>query len=108
MTDFQKQCHEALQAVFDAYDIAPNFETFPDSTLVVEDNQTYLRAELTHSGRYYDVYIYADEAGADIGGNWYIFETQDFPEPNSLIASFAAFMERCLAGGNPATVRREL
>ena len=107
MNAFQKKCLDALDNVFSAHTLSPHFETVPDTTLLADTGETCLRAEFTHEGRAYVVYIYADEAGTYLDREWYIRETQDYREPEALIASFAAFLRRCLAGDDPARVERE-
>jgi len=102
MRDFQRQCLEALQPVLDALIADPQWhavECQPNDALGHQPGDVYCRAEFQHAGHSYDLYVYIDEAGANVDGRWFIYERPDCKNEDSrLIAAFARFIEQCLSG----------
>ncbi len=102
MRKFQRQCVAALQPVLDAFDATPRWRTMdcvPDEALDHRSGDVYCRATFENGGHSYDLYDYTDEAGADVDGQWFIYERPDCRnDDRRLIGVFAGFVERCLSG----------
>ena len=65
----------------------------------VEAGDVYCQTKFQHAGYTYGLYVYTDEAGADVDGRWFIYEWPEFPnDDHGLISTFARFVESCLSG----------
>ena len=56
---------------------------------------------------YGKVFYDADGAGANVGRNWYVLESQDYPSLDALIETFCDFLRHCLAGHHPLNALEE-
>lgn len=102
MRESQRQCVAALQPVLDALQTTPQWCTMdgaPDEALGHKSGDVYLRATFEPGGHSCDLYVYADEAGADVDGQWFIYERPDYQNDDvQLIGAYTRFIEHCLVG----------
>jgi hypothetical protein len=105
-TPFQETCRALVDAALGDYEIEARYETHDGASKAGAPGGCFLRAEFTHGGRSYDLYIYAAEAAVHIDRTWYVHERHDYPDADSLASAFATFLGRCLSGENPADAAR--
>ncbi len=92
MTDFQVACLEAVQALLGDKGRNSRLEE------VQGTNEAYIRLRVPVPGEEVDFYIYEDEAGYFVGGEWRIRESQDYAGPQELIAELLTDLNRELGG----------
>lgn len=86
-SNFQTQC---LQRCNDLLGKIPGLE-HSGFQEVVGRKETYLKAMVKGSQRVLEVYIYENEAGyMMVGGEWVIFEKQDYSSADELLQAFLA------------------
>jgi hypothetical protein len=66
-----------------------------------QDKDLYIRSLLPTGSGNAELYAYADEASAQIEGNWYVFDKRTFPDQDALISAFGEFARRCASGEAP-------
>ena len=105
-TPFQEDCRARVDAALRGHEIELRYEAHEGSDQASAPGGCFLRAELTHGGRFYDLYIYLAEAAVNIDRTWFAYERHHFPDADSLASAFAAFLGRCFSGENPADAAR--
>ena len=102
MREFQRQCVAALQPALDVLEVTPRWRTVeckPDESVGHVPGDVYCQTKFEHAGHIYDLYVYTDEAGADVDGQWFIYERPDCQcDDARLTSAFTRFIERCLSG----------
>ena len=81
MTSFQEYCINRCTSVLG---VNITFEG------VIGEAETYYVSNLSVNDHNIAIYIYIDEAGFDINGKWYIFETPDYKSEKELADAFVA------------------
>ena len=99
MNAFQRECRDRIERVLAKHDLILGFTKQP-----AEDGAVlFLRGDVAHGGRHYKLFVYTDGAGANVGHNWYVLESQDYPTADALIETFCSFLDGCLEGQHPVT-----
>lgn len=92
MTDFQTACLEAVQALLSTKGEPSEPEEVQGS------EEFYLRLRIPAPGKEIELYIYEDEAGYLVNGDWHIRESQDYKYPQELISRLLEDLEQELTG----------
>jgi hypothetical protein len=92
MTDFQAACLDAVQSLLHSKELNSGAEE------VRGNEESYLRLRVPIPGKEIDFYIYEDEAGYFVDGEWHIRESQDYDSPQELIAELLADLNQELGG----------
>ena len=102
MREFQRRCLSALGPVLGALETDVRWEHVEcaaDEDFGHIAGDVYCRARFEHAGHSFDLYVYTDEAGAYVDGQWFIYEWPDFKDEDSrLIKTFVRFIGACLVG----------
>lgn len=110
MRPFPRQCLIELRSALEGLSrelLWDAVECAPDSALGHEAGDVYCRAQFEHAGRSYDLYVYTDEAGANVDGQWFIHERWDCENDDAyLISAFVRFIQYCVSGTAPGRAYR--
>ncbi len=109
LNEFQQACRSELDDAFAGVGLEAHHEVLDyDESAGRSDAQArYLRTQALHAGRFYDLYAYDAEAGAQIENNWYLFERRLFRDQEALVRALGRFVRGCLAGESPVDAYRE-
>lgn len=109
MNEFQKACRRELDDAFAVVGLEAHHEMldYDETSARSEAQSRYLRSQAVHEGRFYDLYAYDGEAGAQIENNWYLFETRLFADDEALVRALGRFVRSCLAGDAPVDAFRD-
>lgn len=103
MNVFQRECRDRIERVLARHDLILGFTKQPATDPAADGAVMFLRGDLAHGGRHYKLFVYADGAGANVGHNWYVLQSQDYPTTDALIETFCTFLDGCLEGQHPVT-----
>lgn len=106
LTDFQKACLEAIGQLLRSK--SRSFEPHR----VEGKEEDYYRVSISVDLDEIEVYVYGDEAGYSLRGEWHIRESPDYDSDQDLISAFLEDLTQLLASGGtpmgPSSGRKSL
>ena len=104
MRPFQQSTREALDQLAAEHGISLAFEAVPvepSAAIGHEPGDVYLRTIFIASGRSFDLYVYTNEAEANVDSRHLCFELPDFEHDQMrLRKAYVWFLARVLAGAD--------
>ncbi len=99
MTQFQIDCLSKLRHLYEKLGVTPEEEAFEEHSDFKKDgDEEYFRHRFSLGERKFEVFVYVDEAGYDVNGKWFVFETQDYKTAVELIEDALKNLEKIALG----------